>query len=48
MYPGAVENTPLSSDYITNTVKVAKRQIAKGGYRLADFLVKMKEDFDQI
>lgn len=46
MYPGAIENEPLSDEYITNAVQIAKRQIAKGGYRLAEELIQIKKELD--
>eukprot|EP00347_Sterkiella_histriomuscorum_P023418 403334716 len=44
VYTGIVEGQKPSQEYIDIGFKVAKRQIAKGGYRLADLLVKLLGD----
>lgn len=48
VYPGAIENEPLSEEYIQNAAEIAKRQIAKGGYRLADELIQIKMEIDAL
>lgn len=41
VYKDIIENEKPTAAYIKNGIKVAERQIAKGGYRLADILIKM-------
>lgn len=41
VYKNIKENEVPSDEYIQNGIKVAERQIAKGGYRLADLLIQM-------
>ena len=48
VYAGATPNEPLSEEYIQNAVAVAKRQIAKGGYRLANELLLIKNEIQAL
>lgn len=48
VYRGIVENEPPTADYIALAEATAKRQLAKGGYRLADYLIQMKADYDAL
>lgn len=41
VYQGIWENETPSQDYLTSNAVRAKRQIAKGGYRLAQMLTGM-------
>lgn len=43
-YDGYVEGGHPDEEYIKRGIKVCERQIAKGGYRLADLLVKYLKD----
>jgi len=44
VYPGVTENQMPSDEYIAVAQQTAERQIAKGGYRLADYLIKLNSE----
>jgi hypothetical protein len=39
VYKNINEHEVVSEDYIQKGIKIAERQIVKGGYRLADLLI---------
>lgn len=44
VYPGVQENVMPSDEYVALAQATAERQIAKGGYRLADYLILLNEE----
>ena len=44
VYPGVTQNEVPSQEYIQSRRPIARRQIAKGGYRLRDLLTRIYND----
>jgi len=47
VYSGIQKDGVVSQEYIDTRTPIAKRQIAKGGYRLADYLKEIKKEMDE-
>jgi len=48
VYTDAVEGEPLSDEYLESRLPIARRQLAKGGYRLARMLTDIYDEMEAL